>query len=157
MTDTKTPTTKPRKPSFDLNDPTLKEIMAQAVAAALAAQRAELLQAMADQQQAKPANGKSDVSAKNDLAVLRVFKKAGYQDVKPRQNVLTFNRWLELGRRPSEGSKSLKINGLRLFHLSQTRPLTKEEIAGAKAKSAEAVAASKRKIVSITEGASHPQ
>jgi hypothetical protein len=43
-----------------------------------------------------------------------------------------------------------------LFHISQTRPLTKEELAGAKAKSAEAVTRSKAKIVSITEAA-NPQ
>jgi hypothetical protein len=103
------------------------------VATALAAQRAELLQAMADQQAkqapAKAATGKSEVSTLNDAKVLKVFKKAGFKDVRPRENVLTFNRWIAEGRRPTEGSKSLAVNNLRLFHISQTRPLTKDDTA----------------------------
>src|ERR1700730_2736587 len=120
---------------------------------ALVKQRAEFLAAMKGQQQAKPAaNG---VSAKDDLAVLRIFKKQGFKDVQPRVNVLTFNKWLELGRRPAEGSKGLKVANLRLFHISQTRPLSSEEKAGLPAEKDKAVAANKRKIVSITEA--HPQ
>jgi|ERR1700730_3839650 len=122
---------------------------------ALAKQRAEFLAAMAEQQAAKPANGKSDVSTKNELQTIRVFKKAGFKDIQPRVNVLTFNKWLELGRRPAEGSKSLKVANLRLFHISQTRPLSSEEKAGLQAEKDKAVAANKRKIVSITEA--HPQ
>ncbi len=65
--------TETRPATFSLEDPALKAIMAEAVATALAAQRAELLQAMADQQQAlKPQpqaasaanSGKSEQSQK---------------------------------------------------------------------------------------------
>jgi hypothetical protein len=50
--------------TLDLNDPTLRAMLAQAVAVALAAQKAELMQTMAA---TKPAtNGKSDRSLKNE-------------------------------------------------------------------------------------------
>jgi hypothetical protein len=111
----------------------------------VAEQMAEIAALKARPAKAQAANGQS-VSAKNDLACLRIFKKAGFKDVKPRENVLTFNRWVEQGRRPVEGSKSLKVSGLRLFHVSQTRPLTAEERGAAKAKADEAVDANKAKI-----------
>jgi hypothetical protein len=143
MTDTTTKTPKTREATFS------KEAW-QAMLAEVAAERKAIAQEMAElramkEAKAPAANGQS-VSAKNELQTIRVFKKAGFKDIKPRINVLTFNRWLEQGRRPSEGSKSLKVNGLRLFHLSQTRPLTAEEKAGLQAKADEAVDANKAKI-----------
>src|SRR5450631_3365396 len=78
--------------TFDLNDPTLRAMLAQAVAVALAAQKAELMQTMAA---TKPAtNGKSDRSLKNEIAVVKAFKKAGFGDVRPHEDVRTFNRWV---------------------------------------------------------------
>src|SRR6266403_3507956 len=106
--------TETRPATFSLDDPALKAIMAEAVATALAAQRAELLQAMADQQQAlKPQpqaasaanSGKSEQSQKNEIAVIRAFKKAGFGTIVPYQDVLTFNRWVAQGFRPVEGTK----------------------------------------------------
>ena len=122
---------------------------------ALAKQRAEFLAAMAEQQAAKPANGKSDVSTKNELQTIRVFKKAGFKDIQPRVNVLTFNKWLELGRRPAEGSKSLKVANLRLFHISQTRPLSADELKQMKAAKDQPAATRKVKAATVTE--LHPQ
>jgi hypothetical protein len=52
------------------------------------------------------------------------------------------------GLRPMEGSKSLRVGNLRLFHKSQLRPLTMEEKQAAKAQSEAAVA---RHTASVTE------
>ena len=114
--------------TFDLQDPALQAIIDQAVAVALAAKEAE-----------RPA-GKSDQSGKNEMATIKAFKKKGYGIVKPKVDVLTFNKWIDQGLRPKEGEHAAKVANLRLFHRSQCRPLTKEEAAGfaekAKAKAA---------------------
>jgi len=126
------------------------EQLQQYIDEALAKQAAAFKLAMADQQAAKPQA--ASVSAKNELAVVRTFKKAGFKDIQPRVNILTFNRWRDLhGRRPVEGSKSLKVNGLRLFHFDQTRPLSKEELAAAKAGPDKAAAPRKGKVVPINQ------
>ena len=109
---------------------------------------AKQAQAMA----AKPANGKA---AQLDMQVIRSFKRGGFGVVKPRIDTKTFNVWLAEGKRPLEGSKSVKVGGLRLFHRSQVRELTPAERAQGQAKDDEAVSANKAKIVSITEA--HPQ
>jgi hypothetical protein len=135
------------------------EQLQQYIDEALAKQAAAFKLAMADLPKAKPqaANGKSDVSAKNDLACIRVFKKAGFKDIQPRINVLTFNKWVEKGFRPVEGSKSLKVANLRLFHTSQVRQLTTEELKARQAAKDQGEVATKRKgakVVQISEGAS---
>jgi hypothetical protein len=50
--------------------------------------------------------------------------KGSFDVVKPREDVRTFNRWMAAGLRPMEGSHSLKVGKLRLFHRSQCRPIT---------------------------------
>jgi hypothetical protein len=143
--DTTKPAAEAAKPAasppvtFDLNDPTLQAMLAQAVAVALAAQKAELVQAMPA---AKPATngGKSDRSLKNEIAVVKAFKKAGYGVVVPHVDVMTFNRWMARGKRPMEGSKSLSIKNLRLFHKSQVRDINLEEKAELQAQRDAAVA-----------------
>jgi len=87
-----------------------------------------------------PLNAKSERSIKNEIAVVRAFKKAGFGDVKPHIDVKTFNRWMADGMRPIEGSKSLKVKNLRLFHVKQVRALTAEEKQEAQAKSDAAIA-----------------
>lgn len=77
--------------------------------------------------------GKTTKQVQNEIQVLRAFKKAGFKDAQPRINIMTFNRWIAAGRRPTEGSKSIKAGGMRLFHVSQTRELTAEEKAQPKA------------------------
>ena len=73
--------------------------------------------------------------------MVRAFKKAGYGVVIPRINVKTFRRWVEEdGRRPVEGSKSLKVKNLRLFHISQTRSLEAEELEAIKEQKSASVA-----------------
>jgi len=76
------------------------------------AQKAELMQVMAS---GKPAtNGKSEKSIRNEIAVVKAFKKAGFGDVKPHVDVKTFNkRMLDDGLRPAEGSMSIRVAHLR--------------------------------------------
>ncbi len=150
-------TTESRSATFDLNDPTLKAIMAQAVATALAAQRAELLQAMADQQASAPKvsmAGKTTQQVKNEIATVRAFKKLGIT-AKPHVDTFTFNKWVSKGFRPKEGSKSIKAGGLRLFHVSQVRKLTADELKAREDQPAEAEAR-KGKVVPINADV-HPQ
>jgi hypothetical protein len=108
---------------------------------------------------AKPsaANGKTDISAKNDLACIRVFKRAGFKDLQPRINILTFPKWIEHGYRPVEKSKALKVNNLRLWHVSQVRPLTKDEIKTMKAQPADAEKRQKSGKVIPISGEASPQ
>ncbi len=123
--------------TFNLQDPALQAIIAQAVA--VAAKEAE-----------KPA-GKSDQSTKNEIAAMKAFKKRGFGIIKPHIDTKTFNLWVKEGLRPREGEHSVPVANLRLFHRSQCRELTAEEKAGFKTKNDERVAAAKAKIVSITE------
>jgi hypothetical protein len=88
----------------------------------------DLLDAKA--KQSRPTAKGSDI----DRLVAKAFKRAGFGDVEPRVNVKTFNKWIEAGRRPMEGEKSIKVKQFRLFAKSQTRPLTTEEKAGLAAK-----------------------
>jgi hypothetical protein len=113
MTDTTK--TRARPATFNLEDAN------KIVGEALHRQRAEM-------QAAKPVtNGKSQASMANEIAVVRAFKKAGFGNVTPHVDVKTFNRWMMDGLRPVEGSKSVRVKNLRLFHRSQVRPLTAEE------------------------------
>jgi hypothetical protein len=121
------------------------EAVKKIVAESLAKQRAEFLQAMAEQQQAaKPGKmaiaGKTERAIANEIAAVRAFHRAGFKDAKPHVNILTFNKWAEKGYRPIEGSKSLKVKNLRLFHISQVRKLTADEVKANNAQSADAVA-----------------
>ena len=105
--------------TFDVNDPAFQAIVAQAVAARLAAIEAE-----------KPAKmsiaGKSEQAIKNEIQTVQAFKRIGVKAT-PHVDTFTFNKWISLGYRPKEGSKSVRVNNLRLFHKSQCRPITAEE------------------------------
>jgi hypothetical protein len=155
-TETTTNTTKPASQAasppvtFDVNDPAFQAIVAQAVAARLAAIEAE-----------KPAKmsiaGKSEQSIRNEIAVVKAFKKAGFGNVTPHQDVKTFNKWMAEGRRPIEGSKSLKIKNLRLFHKSQTRPVTAAELKATKEQQNAAIKRHEGKGAKATVTPLHPQ
>jgi hypothetical protein len=121
-TTTETPTTNADAPKVTFTPEALQAVIAEAVAQAMAKQKAEAV--------AVPAigNGRSsDRSMQNEIAVVKAFKKAGFGNVKPHEDVRTFNRWVAQGFRPIEGSKSLKIKNLRLFHKRQVRPITSDE------------------------------
>jgi N-terminal domain of anti-restriction factor ArdC len=79
---------------------------------------------------------------RDDSKIVNAFLKAGYKDVvlldtskplaaKENENVsvLTYRKWMELGRKVKPGEKSLNIRGyhLRLFHKSQTEIATTAE------------------------------
>jgi hypothetical protein len=137
--------TETRPATFSLDDPVIKEAIAQAVAAAMAAKEAE-----------KPAKPATDQSTKNELATIKTFKKKLGIIVKPKVDVLTFNKWTEQGLRPKEGEHAVKVANLRLFHKSQCRPLTKEEAAGFKAKAAEKAAKAAAKTTATVVNINQP-
>ena len=94
----------------------------------------------------KLAESKSGVDAKTDRQLkiaantIRQFKKAGYEDIRPHETVMTYNRWLEAGRKVIPGQKSIKVGTLRLFHISQTEPFTAQTKAEKVAETAAATA-----------------
>jgi hypothetical protein len=135
------------------------EAVEKIVAESLAKQRAEFLAAMAEQQQAAKAEpakmaiaGKTERAIANEIAAVRAFHRAGFKDAKPHVNILTFNKWAEKGYRPIEGSKSLKVKNLRLFHVSQVRKLTADEVKATKEQQQAAIKRHDAKVTPL-----HPQ
>ncbi len=66
-----------------------------------------------------------------DAETVKNFKAAGYKDVQPRVNVLTYGKlnddgtfsgWLGQGRRVKKGEKAIKCGSFPLFHKDQTEP-----------------------------------
>lgn len=105
-----------KSPTITVSKSDLAAMIAQAVAAALSngTHKAE----------AKvPANtlvdGKTERQLKTDVAVCKAFKKAGFGEVKPREDVMTYNRWMANGFKVKPGEKSVKVKQFRLFHKSQ--------------------------------------
>lgn len=120
--------------TFDVNDPVFQQIVAQAVAVRLAAIEAE-----------KPVkntlvDGRTEGQLKLDVLVARSFKKAGYGEVKPRQDVMTYNRWLAAGYRVRPGEKATKVRQFRLFHKSQVEFVGQPDKAEQRAEGEAAVA-----------------
>lgn len=75
--------------------------------------------------------------AQNDAECVKVFTKAGYKDVKPRVNVLTYGKvkedgtktgWLGQGRIVRKGERSLRVGPFNLFHISQTQELVEGQV-----------------------------
>jgi hypothetical protein len=99
--------------------------------------------------------GKTEKAIKNEIQTVRAFKRIGI-NATPHVDTFTFNIWISKGMRPKEGSKSVRVNNLRLFHKSQCRPITKDEL---KAMKEQQTAAIKRheggKVIPI--GEAHPQ
>jgi hypothetical protein len=124
------------QPTFSLEDPAIKEAIAQAVAAAQA-EKAD-----------KPSA--SNKSAQNEWRAKKAFAKKGL-DAKPHENILTFAKWLALGRRVKEGERAVAIGALRLFHISQTREATEAELVDAKAKALEAANRKASKVIPINQ------
>ena len=71
--------------------------------------------------------------AANDAECIKVFTAAGFKDVQPRVNVLTYGKeaqadrpatgWLSKGRRVKKGEKSHQVGPFRLFHELQTEAI----------------------------------
>ncbi len=64
-------------------------------------------------------DAKTDRRLKTDAAVVRAFARKGYGNVTPREDVRTYNKFLEIGLKVRPGEKSVKVGSLRLFHVSQ--------------------------------------
>lgn len=60
--------------------------------------------------------------ARNDAEAVTAFTAAGYKDVKPRENVLTYGKWGEKGRLVKKGEKAVRVGPFNLFHFDQTEP-----------------------------------
>lgn len=67
--------------------------------------------------------------AANDAECIKVFTAAGFKDVRPRVNVLTYGKvkedgtktgWLDQGRKVKKGEKSHRVGNFNLFHIDQT-------------------------------------
>lgn len=75
------------------------------------------------------ADGKTERQLELEKLTVSAFKRKGLKadQIKPRVNILTFNRWVEKGFVVKEGEKAVKVKNLRLFHETQVRPLTDED------------------------------
>ena len=79
---------------------------------------------------AKKAKGRQKLSeadkaayrAENDAECVKLFKAKGL-DVTPRVDVMTYDKFLDQGRRVRKGEKSTKVGAFSLFHVSQTDPV----------------------------------
>ncbi len=60
---------------------------------------------------------------KTDKATMVNFKVKGYDDVQPRINVMTYNKWIENGRRVKKGEKATICGSFALFHVAQTESI----------------------------------
>lgn len=104
----------------------LQKMIAESVAAALAAQPRATKVNKAGSRGRKPLTDEQRAAnrARIDAQTIANFKAAGYEDVQPRVNVMTYNKWVEAGRRVKKGAKAIKCGNFPLFHLDQTEPLT---------------------------------
>lgn len=100
----------------------LAAMIASAVAAAVAAKPKK---AKGEKTARKPLTEaqKAERRSKVDEATLVAFTAKGYKDVQPRINVMTYDKWIENGRRVRKGEKSVKCGSWPLFHLDQTDPI----------------------------------
>jgi len=113
----------------------LSQMIAQAVAAALANEKASRKDAAI----AAAKDGKSERSMKNEILAVKTFKKAGFGDVKLHDDVKTYNRWIAAGYKVKPGEHAVKVKNLRLFHRSQVIEISGEEKANEVAKMQEAI------------------
>ena len=88
-----------------------------------------LRQAIEEHEQQKAAKVQAERSDEMDALTVKTFKRAGFKDVEllPRQDILTFNLWIRNGMRRMEGKKAIHVKNLRLFHISQCRPMTEAD------------------------------
>jgi hypothetical protein len=114
----------------------------QSALAALIQANPSILKAAKGGQKAKTKGGRKPLSdeeraayaAKNDAECVKVFTKAGFKDVQPRVNVLTYGKvkpdgsktgWIGKGRMVKKGEKSHRVGPFNLFHESQTELMGK--------------------------------
>jgi hypothetical protein len=127
---------------IEVTPETLAAMIQSAVAAALANAKADRMDTFKA--------GKGEAQVKQDVFIAKAFVKKGFKDVKlfdrtktlaqqPDVTVLTYNKWMELGRKVLPGEHAVKYKQFRLFHKSQTRIATVEERKESFAKMQEAI------------------
>ena len=97
----------------------LQQLIAAGVTAALQGRGKQAVQT------AKGGNADTaDRKQELESAVIRAFKRAGFKDnLKPRESIQTYNRWLAQGFKVKPGEKSIKVKQFRLFHVTQVEPI----------------------------------
>tara|TARA_R110000868_G_scaffold139053_1_gene353772 strand:+ start:1610 stop:2011 length:402 start_codon:yes stop_codon:yes gene_type:complete len=69
---------------------------------------------------------KADYRASNNAEAVKLFTAKGAVGLTPdnvREFVMTYDKWLDQGRRVRKGEKSTKVGAFSLFHVSQTDPV----------------------------------
>jgi hypothetical protein len=89
--------------------------------------QAVIAAAIAEHEAAKASKGKTDTSGEMEKATVKAFKRAGFGEVTPRVDTLTYGKWVEQGFKVKEGEHATKVKNLRLFHRSQVEPISKQE------------------------------
>jgi hypothetical protein len=64
-----------------------------------------------------------------EAMTIAAFAKRGFHNVTPKVDVFTKWKWAEQGMVPVEGQKAIRAKALSLFHVSQVRKATSEELA----------------------------
>jgi hypothetical protein len=111
--------TKTNAKTITVSKSDLATMIAQAVAAALSNGMKPVATGSAKPIPNTLVDGKTERQLKIDVAVCRAFKKAGFGNVVPREDVMTYNRWMANGFKVKPGEKSVKVKQFRLFHKSQ--------------------------------------
>lgn len=103
----------------------LATMVTQAVAAALEAKKSTKKAKGAEKTGRKPLTEEQKAANKDktDKATLANFTAKGYKDVQPRINVMTYNKWIENGRRVKKGEKATVCGSFALFHKDQTEAI----------------------------------
>jgi hypothetical protein len=143
-------------PAPTLTPDALNAIIGEHVQRALAEQYQQFQAQLAEAKAA--AKGKTS-SDDLEAATVKAFRKAGFADVQPRVNTLTYDLWLKKGFKVKAGEKSIKVRMLRLFHADQVEPISSKEaqqILAEKAARREAKTADKLPPVSPVEPAAQP-
>jgi hypothetical protein len=118
-------TDKPEKVSITKQE--LAGAIAEAVALALAAQKTTKAKGAKPGRKPLTDEQKDANRAKTDKATVENFKAKGYKDVQPRVNVMTYNKWIENGRRVKKGEKATVCGSFALFIVDQTEPILADE------------------------------
>jgi uncharacterized protein (DUF4415 family) len=127
--------TKPNEMTF--TPAALKQVLDAAIAEAVAA----ALGKAASVPKNTLVDGKTEASLKIDILVVKAFKRAGFGEVQPRIDVMTYNKWLASGHKVKPGERATKVKQFRLFHRSQVEAVALPSKAEQQAQADAAVAA----------------
>lgn len=65
-------------------------------------------------------------AAVNAQVAEKLFSDAGFKDCKAHVTIMTYDKWIENGRRVKKGQKALRTpKGMALFHRDQTEEIAK--------------------------------